>query len=49
MEELKMEYVKVYKNGELDEELTMLENARIEAEFRLIDRLDELHLSLKET
>lgn len=45
-----MEYVKVYKeNGELDEELTMIENARIKSEFRMIDRMDELHLSLKET
>ena len=45
-----MEYIKVYKeNGELDEELTMLENARIKAEFRMLDRLDDFHLSLKET
>ena len=45
-----MEYIKVYKeNGELDEELTMLENARIKSEFRMIDRLNGLHLSLKET
>lgn len=35
-----MEYVRVYKeNGELDEERTMLENSRIDREFRSIDRL----------
>lgn len=44
-----MEYVKIYKNGELDEELTMLENARIKSEFRMLDRFDEFHHSLKET
>ena len=35
-----MEYVRVKKeNGEIDKELTMLENARISAQFRMIDRL----------
>lgn len=44
-----MEYVKVYKeNGELDEELTALENLRIEAQFRLIERLDRYLEDMKE-
>lgn len=37
-----MELVRIYKeNGELDEELTIIENARINTQFRMIDRLTE--------
>lgn len=37
-----MEYVKVMnENGELNEELTMLENARIKGQFRMLDRFDD--------
>lgn len=44
-----MEYVKVYKeNGELDEELTALENIRIKSQMRLLDNLNELSTSLEE-
>lgn len=44
-----MEYVKVYKeNGELDEELTALENIRIKSQMRLLDNLNELCTSLGE-
>ena len=38
-----MEYVRVFKeNGELDKELTMLENARINAQFNTLDKMSEL-------
>lgn len=44
-----MEYVRVYKeNGELDEERTMLENSRIDREFRSIDRLGRYLEEMKE-
>ena len=44
-----MKYVKVYKeNGELDEELTMIENTRIDTQFRLIDRLSEYLEGMKD-
>ena len=44
-----MEYVKVYKeNGELNEELTALENIRIKSQMRLLDNLNELSTSLEE-
>lgn len=44
-----MEYVKVYKeNGELNEELTAIENARIDTQFRMIDRLSEYLEGMKD-
>lgn len=44
-----MKYVKITnENGELNEELTMIENARIEAQFRMIDRLDKYLEEIKE-
>lgn len=44
-----MKYVKVYKeNGELDEELTMIENARIDTQFRFIEILDKYLEGIKD-